>query len=64
MTSVILDWLLYGALILSVALLAFLALRVVHTGRSPLLEPWHIHVPDEPRAETIKRMIWADSPAA
>jgi len=64
MTSLILDWLLYGALILGVALLAFLALRVVQTGGSPLLEPWHIHVPDEPRAEAIERLNWADYTAA
>ena len=64
MTSLILDWLLYGALILSVLLLAFLALRIVQTGSNPVLEPWHVHVPGEPHADAIARMNWADYLAA
>lgn len=64
MTTLLLDWLLYSALIVGVLLLAFLALRIVHTGGNPVLEPWHVHVPDEPHAEAIARMSWADYLAA
>jgi alpha-beta hydrolase superfamily lysophospholipase len=64
MTSLLFDWLLYGALIAAVLLLAFLAVRIVQTGGDPVLEPWHIHVPREPDAEAIERLDWAGYVAA
>ena len=64
MTSVLIDWLITGALILGVLLLAFLAMRVVQTGGNPLLEPWHVHVPQELDAEAIERADWVGYLAA
>ncbi len=59
MTSMLIDGLLTGALILGVALLAFLALRIVQTGGDTVLEPWHVHLPRDLDAAAIERLDWA-----
>ena len=64
MTSLLFDWLLLAALVLGVLLLAFLALRIVQTSGDPVLEPWHVHVPDEVGAEAIEALDWQGYVAA
>jgi alpha-beta hydrolase superfamily lysophospholipase len=64
MTSMLIEGLLTGALILGVAVLAFLALRVVQTGSDTVLEPWHVHLPRDLDAEQIERLDWAAYVAA
>lgn len=64
LTSVVVDWLIRGALIAATVLAALLALRIVHTRSTAQLEPWHLYRPTELDAAAIERCDWAGYLAA
>jgi alpha-beta hydrolase superfamily lysophospholipase len=48
------------ALLLAVIVMTLLAVRIYDTQRGPPLEPWHIFVPREMKAEAIDHAGWTD----
>jgi alpha-beta hydrolase superfamily lysophospholipase len=48
-----------GAILVAVALVAFLAVRAWDSQRGLPLEVWHTHVPDDLTAEELEPMDWA-----
>ena len=55
----VLRWLKWTAILLTVAVLTFLAVRIYEVQRGPSLEVWHTYVPRELDAETLDRTDWA-----
>ena len=55
----VLRWLKWTAILLTVAVLTFLAVRVYETQRGPPLEVWHTHVPQELHVAALDKTDWA-----